>query len=142
MPGRRSVAAILAGAAHVWTWGAGMLLVFGTAYQGVRVTYTESGDPVRVETSKSLIEVNGVFVLALLAVPVLVTLVAVIGVRRIAAGEPGRKTTLWATALVLLGFCVLGMLSVGFLYLPAALALLGAACAESRWGALPARRHE
>ena len=46
-------------------------------------------------------------------------------------GKIGRVVGLWAAALLLLGFCVLAVASVGFLFLPAALALLALAAVFS-----------
>ena len=45
----------------------------------------------------------------------------------LAAGKIGRVLVLWATALLLLGFCALALFSVGILSLPSALASLGLA---------------
>ena len=42
-------------------------------------------------------------------------------------GRIGRVLTLWVAALLLLGFCVLGLASVGILFLPAALTSLALA---------------
>ncbi len=43
------------------------------------------------------------------------------------SGKTGRALTLWAAALLLLGFCALALASVGILFLPAALASLSLA---------------
>ena len=43
------------------------------------------------------------------------------------AGKIGRVVALWVAALLLLGFCALAAFSVGFLFLPAALASLSLA---------------
>ena len=43
------------------------------------------------------------------------------------AGKTGRALTLWVAALLLLGFCALGLASVGILFLPAALTSLALA---------------
>ena len=48
------------------------------------------------------------------------------------AGNLGVALSLWGVGLLLLGFCVLAMFSVGIFYLPAALALLVAAAASLR----------
>ena len=46
------------------------------------------------------------------------------------AGNLGVALSLWGVGLLLMGFCVLAMFSVGIFYLPAALALLVAAAAS------------
>ena len=47
------------------------------------------------------------------------------------AGKTGRALTLWVAALLLLGFCALGLASVGILFLPAALTSLALAAVFS-----------
>ncbi len=49
----------------------------------------------------------------------------------LAAGKTGRALTLWVAALLLLGFCALGLASVGILFLPAALASMSLAAVFS-----------
>ncbi|MFB3097942.1 MAG: hypothetical protein ACE1ZZ_04620, partial [Dehalococcoidia bacterium] len=46
-------------------------------------------------------------------------------------GKIGRVVTLWLAALLLLGFCALGLASVGILFLPAALTSLALAAVFS-----------
>ena len=123
---------IAAWTAHVLAWAVGAVLVFVPTYEGVSVQPALPGEPAGelVRTSATLLEVNGPRVLLLLAFPVFATAAAVWGVQFAAAQElRRRKLLLWVPAITLLAFCVVGALSVGLLYFPAALALLIAAAA-------------
>ena len=77
---------------------------------------------------------NGLWVLWLLLVPILLSGLALLAIRFTHAGQTRRKALLWAPALVLLAFCVVGILSIGLFYLPVALALLVAAVTGSLRG--------
>ena len=71
-----------------------------------------------------------------LLVPVLLTIIALLAVYLVYPGQANRKILLWCTAAALLVFCALAIFSFGILYVPAALALLVAAVADSmpgRW---------
>ena len=128
-----SAAVASAWAAHVLAWTAGGWLAFGPAYQGV-----SAGEGTRY--TATLIEVNGLYVVLLLLVPVLLSGIAVWVVRGADGGRTGRRVLLWVLAIVLLGLCALSILSIGVFYLPAALAMLVAAIAGSAVGA--ARRRQ
>ena len=79
----------------------------------------------------TLIEVNGLYVIPILLVPVLLSGIAVWAVKSPHGGMVGRRVLLWATTVVLLGLCAVSILSIGMLYLPTALALLVAAITGS-----------
>ena len=64
--------------------------------------------------------------------PVLLSGIALLTIGITDVRQARRKALLWATALVLLTFCALGMSSVGLFYLPVTLALLCAAIADPR----------
>ncbi len=72
---------------------------------------------------RTLLQVNGPQVIVLLVLPVLVTLAPLL--------FPSRVTRVIATVLIC-GFTLVGSFTIGLFYLPAALAMLIAACAKSR----------
>ena len=121
--------AVSAGVAHVLAWVVGLSLAFGPVYQGVSVTPVLPGEAPGEATrfTATLIQANGSRVILLLAVPVVLTALALTSVLLTGAGQARRKVFLWASAILLLGFCVLGSFSIGLFYLPAALALLASA---------------
>ncbi|MCY4575517.1 MAG: hypothetical protein OXC55_02775 [Chloroflexi bacterium] len=108
--------------AHLWAWGIGLFLALGPVYQGVSMSSTAPGE--RIETSSTLIEQNGLWVLWILLVPVLVSGVALVAIHFADAGHMRRRALLWTLALGFLGLCVITIISIGLLYLPMALALL------------------
>ena len=114
------VATLSALAAHVLAWAGGVFLAFGPVYSN----------------GETLVEVNGRWVIRLLLVPVVLTGIAMAAAllthrRQSNRGQSIRTMMLWSPAVVLLGLCVLAGLSIGVFYLPAALALLVAAIADS-----------
>ena len=136
--GRRSViivTVVSAWTAHLLAWAASVWLLLGPAYQGVALT-TEG----TTRVSATFIETNGLHVIWVPIVPVLLSGVALMAFRRTGPGQTGHRLLLWSISVVFLGFCALGIFSFGFLYLPAALALVIAAFADLRRasGARPA----
>lgn len=129
----RILGAASAWTAHAFAWAAGIWLAFGPAYEGVSGTAALPGEPGGEATrfTATLIEVNGLYVIWLLAVPILLTGVPLLVIRRPAAGRVGRKILLWVPAAALLGFCAMAIFSIGLFYLPAALALITAAATDS-----------
>ena len=97
-------------------WAASIWLVLGPAYQGVSVR--------AAMLPSSFIETNGLHVIWVPIVPVLLSGIALMAVRRTGPGPTGRRLLLWTISVVFLGFCALGLFSFGFLYLPVALALI------------------
>ena len=79
----------------------------------------------------SLVEQNGLWVLWLLLVPVLLSGLALLTITFTDAGQARRRVLLWGASLALLGFCAVGIFSIGLFYLPSALALLCAALSGS-----------
>ncbi len=134
------VITISAWAAHALAWAAGLWFVFAPVYRGVSVTSSMPGEPAGEVTrhTATLVEVNGLYVLWLLLIPVLLTGLALLAIRFTDAGQARRKALLWVSALTLLAVCVVGILSIGLFYLPAALALLVATVADSLNGSADA----
>ena len=120
--------------AHVWTWVVALWLVVGPVYQGVSETaVTPAG--VASESSRvtaTLIELNGWSVLPLLLVPVVLTALALMSVRTTRVRLAMRRVLSWVSAVLLLGFCAVGIFSIGLFYLPAAIALVVSAVMGSR----------
>lgn len=141
MTARRIVIALSA-LAHAWTWGVGLFLVsYPHAYRGTSTTRSVSSldgtTTTTVETglSASLIETNGLSVLPVLLVPIVVSGLFLAVALSEAGGRAVTITVLWATAILMLGFCVLGAASIGFFYVPGALAMLAAASFWASGGA-------
>ena len=131
------VTVVSAWTAHLLAWAASVWLLLGPAYQGVALTTDGT-----TRVSATFIETNGLHVIWVPIVPVLLSGVALMAVRRTGPGQTRHRLLLWSISVVFLGFCALGIFSFGFLYLPVALMLIIAAVADlcrSR-GARPASR--
>ena len=115
--------------AHALAWAAGAWFALGPVYQGESVAAAIPGEPAGeiTRSSATLVEANGLHVLLLLLVPILLTAVAILAIQFTKRRGIRRKVLLWGPAVVLLGFCVVSIFSIGLFYLPAALALLVAA---------------
>ncbi len=74
--------------------------------------------------SAYFIETNGLAALIPLLAPVALTGLALLAVWVWDASPTVKRLSLWALAAVCLAFCVLTALSIGILYLPAAVALI------------------
>ena len=119
------VTVVSAWTAHLLAWAASVWLLLGPAYQGVALT-TEG----TTRVSATFIETNGLHVIWVPIVPVLLSGVALMAVRRAGPGQTRHRLLLWSISVVFLGFCALGIFSFGFLYLPVALTLIIAAVAD------------
>ena len=117
---------VLTGFAHALTWIPALLLVFGPVYQRVTTTAVTPGGVASESTrfTGTLIAVNGLRVLPILLVPVVLTGLALLAVLLTYDGQTRRKVVLWISAVLLLGFCALGIWTIGLFYAPAALALI------------------
>ena len=124
------VTTISAWAAHILAWAACIWFVFAPTYQGV--TATRPGEPASepIRHTATMVEMNGLSVVFWLLVPVLLTVIAVLAVPPISHRQAGRKALLWISAVALLGFCGVSILSIGAFYLPAALLVIIAAIAD------------
>ena len=128
MKGKR-LSIVMGSVAVTWSIVATLWLMFWSfSYQGVEV------NPDTKETARvygSLIEVNGYSVVFLLLIPVALA-VAGFWASRAGLGSGWRKAAIWASAVMLLLFCVVGLFSIGLFYIPAAGALMATAIAASR----------
>jgi hypothetical protein len=100
------------------------LAAWPCSYRGTTSTPTGS-----TTTCSSLIAVNGVWIVAYLAFPILVTAGAYVAL------VAGRRAVVSTLAILLLVLCVLSALSIGVFYIPSALALLVATARMDRSGA-------
>jgi len=138
---------VLAFAAHLLAWGAFLWAAFWPfAYQGVSATpvqVDELGDPVGaveselVRHSASFLEVNGVWGLVPLLIPVVLTGLALLGLGTWRGRTSGIISVLWVLTAGLLTFCLLTSLSVGVFYVPAALVLIAASAVLTSRHRLP-----
>lgn len=157
-------APVLAGGfAHILAWGVALWLAFWPGlYQGVSATAvfvaTHEADPQStgplpldaraistlpgdggesVRSSATLIQVNGLWVLGLLAIPIVLTGLALISATM---RQPGRaagsrypwRLLGWVAALLLLGLSIVGSVSLGLFFLPVALLTLASVALRSR----------
>ncbi len=131
------IALVTAIIAHLLAWAAFLWLAFWPhAYQGVSTTPVNVNATGQMESqvvrrSASFTEVNGIWVLIPLFIPVPLTGQVLVMTLTGNSWGIGSKLLLWGLATALLLFCGLGALSFGILYLPAALALLIAAIFQS-----------
>ena len=127
--GRLAATVWVALAALLLAVAAGLWLAFYPGfYQGVSVTASSSGEVVERSEQASLLAENGMWALGLLAVPIVLAGLGVLGALR------SHRFLLWSVAVVLLVFSVISAMTIGLFYLPAAIALLVAAalCTSSR----------
>ena len=125
--GNRRTAGVSATVAHLLAWAAFLWIAFWpNSYQGVSETAVSvdgSGATTSevVRYSASVTEVNGYWVLIPLLIPVLATATALLSLLTWKGERGGNILILSGTAVILLVFCVLGLLSIGVFYLPAAI---------------------
>ncbi|HSM72359.1 MAG TPA: hypothetical protein VK851_12515 [Anaerolineales bacterium] len=114
-------ATVLSGLALLLSVAATIYLLQAPLYQGVETSCTEDGCET-VESTKTLVEANGRWVVNLL-----ITMTVISGAPLFALAF--RRLTLqrwvtWASALILLTFSIAGALSIGLAFMPSALLLL------------------
>ena len=79
--------------------------MFGPAYQGVSLTIEGT-----TRVSATFIETNGLHVIWVPIVPVLLSGIALMAVRRTGPGPTGRRLLLWTISVVFLGFLRAGVI--------------------------------
>ena len=131
---KKSRAAVVsATVTHLLAWTAFLWLALwaysyrGTSATPVSVDGASAAATEVVQYSASLTEVNGYWVLLPLFAPVLVTALSLLSLLAWKGGRVGNTLILGGLAVVLLIFCVLGALSIGLFYLPAAIASIATA---------------
>ena len=153
----RSVALAVALLAHVLAWVAFLFLLLWPTYSGQSSTATAVNTevvPGREPTSPaepsaqtesysaSVVDVNGRGVIPILAVPLALTAVAVLAVIQLRSKPKLGMGLLWSSTILAVIFSLLGALSVGLFYFPAALAMIlasvvGSLSATSKPAATP-----
>ena len=118
-------------------WSVGLLVVANVVplYAGTTTTSTTAtdGGPVDVTTervSATLVEINGPGALAILAVPLVVTVLVALLLWRTRVPRPA-VVAAWLLAALLGVFSVLGMMTIGVLVLPVTAAVVLACAARS-----------
>ena len=116
--------------AHFLAWAVSLYFAFyPCVYQGSSVT-TQTGVTIRESgCSGSLVTVNGLGVLLVLAVPVAITGLGLFATISKMVTYGVARVLLWSTGISMVLVCVLGAFSVGMLYIPAALAMFVSAIA-------------
>ena len=102
--------------AHLLTWAVLIFFAFGSVYS----------------SGRSGLEVNGPYIFLPLMVPVALTIIPVATLGITSKSNSMRGVLLWAPFVLLLGFCVLAVWSVGIFCLPSAILLLVAAITGRR----------
>ncbi len=113
---------VLHAVAALWTTGVALYLLLAPTYETSYRGYgpdTTASEVARTEASgrASLLDVNGPQILLVLSIPILFVLSPL-------AFRKHRRAALLSAGALTLGFCILGALSIGTLYLPTALLLL------------------
>ena len=127
---------VSAWAAHAFAWAAGLFLAFGPVYGSASAPATDvyglGAGQIWPGPSSSLVVQNGLYVVPLLLLPIFLTGHVLITMYFIRVGRVSRRVLVWTSAVILLGSCLVAMMSIGLLYLPSALALLLAAATDGR----------
>ena len=124
---------LVAGAiAHALAWAVLLFLIFATTYTSQTVEATLPGEPPAepVTATATFVEVNGLSALAIVATPVALTGLALLGLLAFRDRHARRIAWLWVSTIGVIGFCFVAIYSVGLLYLPAGVALMVAALAD------------
>ncbi len=116
--------------AHFLAWAVSLYFAFyPCVYEGTTVT-TQTGITISESgCSGSLVTVNGLRVLLVLAVPVAITGLGLFAMISNMVTYGVARILLWSSGISMALICLLGALSVGVLYIPAALAMIVAAIA-------------
>ena len=124
------VADVSAAVAHALAWAAFSWIVLNPcAYRGVSATPTtvdglDQGPSEAVHYCAFFSDVNGLWAIVPMFVPVVLTGLALITLLTWKGPRLGAVVILGGLATVLLAFCVMGYLSFGIMYSPSALALI------------------
>jgi len=120
----------LALAAFMLALAAGLWLAFWPGfYQGVSATSTPGDGAVQRSVSNSLVAENGAWVLGLLAVPLILTGLGLLGATK------RYRLFVWGAVVVLFAFCVISAFTIGLWYVPSAITLVVAVALQYSHGA-------
>ena len=111
---------VLSGLAIVIAIAATIFLLKAPLYTGVETSCTESGCET-IETTQTLVEANGSWVIYQLITVVLVSSLPLLT----AFARPAiQRSITWISALLLLVYSIVGALSIGLAFMPSAILLL------------------
>ena len=114
---------LLATAALGAALGAALFLVLAPSYTERSCTVTAGGEEVCISSSRTLVEENGNWVLAFVALPIALTAVVFVSATDLL---PLPRAAGWAAVVILLAGCLITGFSIGLLFFPAALLALAA----------------
>ena len=124
---RLTVAKISAMIAHLLSWIPLPFFLFGPTYRGAEITPEGI-----VQKTATLVDMNGLWVVWLLLVPISLSCVASVGVIMTRLSWRRRLIMIWVGTSLLLLFCLIGLASIGLVYLPSLLVLVLAAGIQIR----------
>ena len=126
------VALVSAAVAHALAWAAFLFVLLVPAYEVEMAEATLPGEqPADAErTTESFADVNGLYGVAAALLPVVMTGAAVLGTLALGGRLLVRLAVLGTALIAVLAFCFAAILSIGLLYVPAAVALTVAALAD------------
>jgi len=121
----RRLATTLGALAFLWTAAATVYLLTETRYDGIGTgaTMFESGVEAH-RVTVPLLSANGLWIVFVLGA---VTLLSGLPVGVALAYPSSQRTATWSVAVLLLGFAVVTLSSVGLFYVPSALLMVGSA---------------
>ena len=123
----QKIAKISAMIAHLLTWIPFAFFLFVPAYRGTEITPGGT-----IQKTATLVEMNGFWVIWLLLIPISLSFVASVGVIVTRLSWRYRLVMMWMGISLLLSFCLIGLASIGLLYLPSLLVLVLAAGIQTR----------
>ena len=115
----QKIAEISAMIAHLLTWIPLAFFLFEPAYQG-----TETTPEGTVQKTATLVEMNGLWVVWFLLAPIALSCMATVGVITTRLSRRRRLIMMWGGTGLLLSFCLIGLASIGLVYLPSLLVLV------------------
>ena len=123
----QKIATIFAMIAHLLTWVPVAFFLFGPAYRGAEITPDGT-----LQKTATLVEMNGPWVVLLLLTPISLSCMATVGVIMTRFSRRRRLIMMWVGTGLLLSFCLIGLASIGLVYLPSLLVLVLAAGIQTR----------
>ena len=115
----QKIAKISAMIAHLLTWIPFAFFLFVPAYSGTEITLGGT-----VQKTATLVEMNGPWVVLLLLTPISLSCMATVGVIMTRFSRRRRLIMMWVGTSLLLSFCLIGLASIGLVYLPSLLVLV------------------
>jgi len=116
----RILATVLSGLAFLISITTTVSLMNAPLYQGIETHCTESGCET-IETSQTLVEMNGSGVVYQLIVVILISSLPFLA----AFARPAvQRPITWGAALIVLTYSIIGSLSIGLAFMPSAILLL------------------